>query len=629
MSIITLNNIYHNFGGQDIFRNLNFSVEKNSRIGLVGANGSGKSSLFNIITNRLNPHSGVLQKAKNLKIAYLTQEPELNEDKMFYDCILESRPDYVELSEKLRKAELALSKYDNKDNLITYTEIREKFESIDGYNLRNIIKFILTNLNFPPEVWNRKISTFSGGEKTRIQLAKFLLQPFDVMLLDEPTNHLDIKMIFWLEKYLKDLSKPYVIISHDRRFLDNTITKISELENGHITFFKTNYSNYRSEKKQRHEVQLKEFKRQQKFIAETEDFIRRNMAGQKVQQAKSRQKMLNKIDIINKPTGEKSLRLNLKSEQRSGNEVYVLEQVSFGYHNNILARDVDLRLNYKDKIALLGSNGCGKTTFIRLLNQELKPFSGVAKKGSGLKIGYYDQEHIRLDERSTPYQTVSQLALNLTRGYVLSYLARFGFRGDDVEKKISILSGGEKARLYLAKLIHEKPNFLILDEPTNHLDINMISSLEEALINYDGTVIFISHDRDFIENVASRKWYFNDHTIRETKKTLLELFSDKKKNIKIRTSHKMKTSEKKINPFILEKKLQELSDLENKMLEHKNRLHNLELRFSDQKLLKNPQKIKLLNQDIEQVKSIINKTKAKIDDCELEYFRLSESGETN
>ena len=624
MSLISLNNISLNFGDNDVFKNINFTIEKNSRIGLVGINGSGKSTLFNIMTKRLIPHEGEVHTARNIKIAYLTQDSELDENQTLYEYILESRPDFIELSKKLRNAEEELSKNNTKENLNKFSKIQQEFELIDGFLYETEIKLVLTSLNFPIEIWNRKIKKFSGGERTRIQLAKFLLQPNTVMLLDEPTNHLDIKMIMWLEKYLINLNIPYVIVSHDRHFLDNTITKIAEIENKRINFFACNYSNYRTEKQQRYKVQLKEYKRQQRFIKTTKDFIQRNMAGQKVLQAKSRQKMLDKLDIIEKPKAVKDMKMNLQIKNRSGNDVYILKDLSFGFAENILVTNVNLRIGYKDKVAILGKNGCGKTTLLRLLNEEIDPLKGISKKGAGLHIGYYDQYNLILDDNKTVLRTIWDLTPYEPQGYVLSYLAKFGFRGDDVEKKVSILSGGEKSRLFLAKLIHEKPNFLILDEPTNHLDIYMVSNLEKALMNYEGTIIFVSHDRYFIQKVATKRWFFSNKNIIETKKELEELFLSEYDSKPKNSSNYKKNKSRRTNPIILNKILDKIDEAHVSLEKKREELIFSENKFSDNSIFNDVSKVKSLHKNIKILKKEIKGLEIDLKNLEEEYLELAD-----
>jgi ATP-binding cassette, subfamily F, member 3 len=623
MSLISLIDVSHNFGDRDIFRNINFTIEKNSRIGLVGINGSGKTTLFNILTRKITPRHGKVLSAKKLKIAYLSQEVDLPEDVTLYQCVLETRPDYIELKSKLDLAEAELEQNITPDNLREYSNLREQFEAIDGFNFEIEIKLVLTSLNFPIEIWNNKIAKFSGGEKTRIQLAKFLLQSYDLMLLDEPTNHLDIKMIIWLERFLTNRNRPYIIISHDRYFLDNTIKKIVEIDQCRINVFHSIFSNYRKEKEQRYKVQLKEYKRQQEFIKSTEDFIQRNMAGQKVLQAKSRQKMLNRMDVIEKPSNQKEMLLNLKSEKRSGNDVFIFKDLALGFNNIPLVENVDLRLGYQDKVAVLGHNGCGKTTLLRLMNGELEQISGIAKKGASLDIGYYDQLHLSLDESKTVLRTIWDMVPGEPQGYPLSYLARFGFRGDDVEKPVSILSGGEKARLYLAQLIHQKPNFLILDEPTNHLDIFMIPSLVKALQAYDGTIVFVSHDRYFVNQVATRKWFFNrDKNIVETKKNLEELFFQKPPAA--RKKMYVKNREKRINPHILNVKMTEIEKIHNEIENKKNELKLQEEKLADPESYRNHYILKPLTDKIKNLKAEIEELQVQLFHLEEEYLDLAE-----
>jgi ATP-binding cassette subfamily F protein 3 len=625
MSLLKVENLSHNFGDIDIFKNISFSVEKNSRIGLIGKNGSGKSTLFNIISGNILPHKGKLSYTKKIKISYLTQEPNLPEAMKLYDFVVQSRPDYLELEAKLRQAEHNLSEDSSEKNMQNLAKLQQQFEIIDGYNYTTQIKLVLTNLKFPQSVWKKPIANFSGGGKTRIQLAKILLEPFNLLLLDEPTNHLDLAMIFWLENYLRKIEQPYIIISHDRYFLDNTITKIFELENCRLHQYNCNYTNYKTAKKNNIELQSKQYERQQKFIKKTQDFIQKNMAGQKVNQAKSRQKMLAKMDVIEKPEVEKKIKLNINSKSRSGNDVCKFHQVAIGYPDNILAQNINLELFYQDKIAVVGPNGCGKTTLLKIINQELKPLSGKIKLGTGLQIGFYDQMHLSLNDSLTVKETIWQLAPTADQGYVLGYLAKFGFRGDNVEKPVSVLSGGEKARLYLAKLLHEHPNFLILDEPTNHLDLDMIDSLETALQDYEGTVLFVSHDRYFIEKVASKKWSFENGTIRETSANLEDIFAQIGRaqtfqNAKRNSADKPKKSTK-TNPIILKKKLQEIENKNSDLEKLEEELISLQSEFYDPNIYNRPQKLKKINSEIKNIKDNINRLREEIDILEEDYLQ--------
>jgi ATP-binding cassette, subfamily F, member 3 len=631
MSLINASGISHSFGGQDVLQNLFFSVERNSRIGFVGKNGTGKSTLFNIMAGNFAPDSGQIHIAKNAKIAYLTQEPELNESLSLYDCVAESAKEYLHLSEELEKAETALEIDHSDENMNQLSRIQQEFELIDGYNFQTKMKLILTHLNFTQSTWKTRVQKFSGGEKTRIQLARFLLQKFDVMLLDEPTNHLDIEMIFWLERYLKSLNIPYVIISHDRHFLDKTVTKIAELKDNKIEWYTGNFSSYKEQKQARIELLEKTQKKQQKKVKRMENQIeqyriwgRARDSEKMFVRAKELEKRLSKVDVQQLPKKEKNVTLKFDTVGRSGNDVYTFEKLKFGFPGKTLADNVNLRIFYKDKIAIPGKNGCGKTTLLKIIEGSMKPISGVSKKGASLKIGYYDQMHLELNENLSVMETIWELVPMAPKGYVFSYLARFGFTGDNVDKQVSVLSGGEKSRLYLAKLIHDKPNFLILDEPTNHLDIDMIYNLEDALQGYAGTIIFVSHDTYFIEKVATKKWVFRNGTIEETTQKTEDLFFVNDDKIKTTKTLKLKTDKKKINPIILNKLHSKIEILQN----HINLLHeeitDLNEMFSDSRTFDDSKKVKEITENIKNKTESMKKQTKELDELEIEYLEMLE-----
>ncbi len=630
MSIVSLSNVSHRFGIEEIFKKISFSIEHTTKLGLIGKNGCGKTTLLNFITRKLIPEEGEVFKAKSVKIAYLTQVPKLDTESTLEENVLSSRQDYIQLSEELRKTELALS--EQEISLERFSQIQQKFEMIDGYNFKTKMKLVLTSLNFPEHVWQQKVKDFSGGEQTRIQLATILLKPFDLLLLDEPTNHLDIEMIYWLEKYLVNLEKPYVIISHDRNFLDKTVSNIIEIRNLDLDLYSGNYSFYKEESKARLELREKTAKKQQNKIDKLQKQIKqyriwgRSRDSEKMfARAKELEKRLDKIEKVEPPKKEKAIKLDFVTKKRSGNDVYTFKDMSFGFPKNTLASNINLRIFYKDKIAVLGKNGCGKTTFLKLLNKEIKPLKGIAKKGASLKIGYYEQMHLELDNDKTVKQSLWSLIPQAHREYIYSYLAKFGFIGDEIEKKISVLSGGEKARLYLAKLIHDKPNFLILDEPTNHLDINMISYLEKALQEFDGTIIFVSHDRYFIEKVATKKWMFQHETIEEVDEKLEDLFFQKNSPKKTVTNHTKKTRKnKKTNPLILKKLHQKIKHLTKDLENNKNEIKSLEWKFTDAEIYNNEKKLKSLTNKINLLKEEIETQTDKLNQYENEYLDLLE-----
>ncbi|MCD4650951.1 MAG: ATP-binding cassette domain-containing protein, partial [Candidatus Cloacimonetes bacterium] len=368
MSIAALAGITHHFDKDNLFNHVSLTIERNSRFGLIGRNGTGKTTLFEMLAGNLKPVSGSVHVARGRKIAYLTQEPCLPEDKTLYEVVLSSRQDILQLTEDLRNARELVSHNPSPANLLKLGEAEHEFEFAGGYQAEQTLKYILLNLGLLETFWHRPVKSFSGGEKTRIQLAAILATDFDLLLLDEPTNHLDISMIIWLENFLLNSNRPYIIISHDRHFLDKTVTSILELRHGKLHSWGGNYSQYLAEYERRNELQEKEYKAQQKFINRTEDFIRRNMAGQKVAMAKSRLKMLNRMEKIDRVSREKDVKIRFSPASRSGNDVFRLEEVGFGFGDETLARKINLNVFLGDKIAIIGKNGCGKTTLLRILN---------------------------------------------------------------------------------------------------------------------------------------------------------------------------------------------------------------------------------------------------------------------
>ncbi|MDP8211086.1 MAG: ABC-F family ATP-binding cassette domain-containing protein [Candidatus Stygibacter australis] len=626
MSLISISEVSHNFADRDIFKDISFSLEHNSRIGLVGPNGSGKTTLFNILGRKIVPHKGVVQQAKKLKIAYLSQEVELDENLTLYECVSSANEKINRTGLELEAARKAVATDSSETNLKKLEVLEEQYFQMGGYHYASEMKIILAGFNLELDMWDRKIADFSGGEKTRIQFARILLAEKDIMLLDEPTNHLDFTMIYWLENYLVKQDKPYLIISHDRHFLDKTVSKIAELRNMRIYLTHGNYSTWEADRANRELTQHREYQRQQKFIKETEDFIARNMAGQKVNQAKSRQKMLNRMEVISKPDHQKRINLSFKSSTRSGNDVFIFENAVLGYPGNALTDPLNLYVHYRNRIALVGENGSGKTTLLRCITGELEPLSGIAKIGASLNIGYYDQMRTELDEGLNVFDTLQALMPGAERGEVLSWLARFSFNGDEVLKSVQVLSGGEKARLYLAKLIWQQPNFLILDEPTNHLDINTIEELEKSLQHYQGTVIFVSHDSYFIQRVANKIWLFKDKIIKEMNQEIEEVFthemflSSRKKD----TIDNRPAREKKINPQILERILAELEELQLKLAELDTKIEVLEETYGTKEVYNDKQRF--LELKTEHDKLILDRKNllVKIEEKEIEYLEKCE-----
>jgi len=433
-------------------------------------------------------------------------------------------------------------------------------------------------------------------------------------------------MIIWLENFLRNSDRPYMIISHDRHFLDKTVTSILELRHGKLHTWGGNYTQYLEEFDRRSEQQEKEYKAQQKFINKTEDFIRKNMAGQKVSMAKSRLKMLNKMERIDKVAREKDVKIRFAPTSRSGNDVYRIENAGFGFNNDVLASGINLNIFIGDRIALVGKNGCGKTTLLRILNGEIPLKSGSLYSGASLKVAYYDQMHIRLDDTINVYDTIEAMFPGEPRGVTISYLARFGFFEDDWDKPVQILSGGEKARLYFARLILTNPNILILDEPTNHFDLTTIAHLEKALNEFQGTIIFVSHDLFFIKNVANRIWHFRNKSVNETELSPEEIF--KVETMQIKRQRKSDTRENsprtRINPQKIEKLMTEIENTEQSIKNLEVQIGNLESQFAQPEIYTDKEKVQILRREIEDQKNALQQSITHLDELETRFLELSE-----
>ncbi|PID28474.1 MAG: hypothetical protein CSB55_04790 [Candidatus Cloacimonadota bacterium] len=626
MSLLTAENISHSYGGNTVLEGLSFSLENNSKIGIIGYNGCGKTTLFNIISGKTEPSKGIIHLSKNKKISGLTQDPQINENQTLYDFVLSSHQEFLQAKKELEKAEEAVARDSSSRNMKRLHDCQERFSLIDGYNFENMTESVLTRLNFPKEMWFKTTESFSGGEKTRVQLACVLLQPFDLLLLDEPTNHLDFEMIFWLEKHLQNLNKPYCIISHDRTFLDKTVNKIFEISNKKLTVYKGNYSDYVQQSIARREQLERMAKRQEKFIKKTENFIRKNIGSQKTAQAESRRKMLAKLNTVDKPNVEKRAKIKFKDNKRSGNDIFRMENSGFGFGNKKLGENINLNVFCGDRIALIGKNGCGKTSLLKIFAGEKNFTEGKFYRGTGLEIGYFDQHHINLNPELTVFDTVFQLSLQASSGSILSYLAKFGFRNDYPDRLVKNLSGGERAKLYLAVLIQKAPNLLLLDEPTNHLDLATSESLENALSDYKGTVIFVSHDREFIKKTATKTWFFNNKTVKETYLSPEELFAEENKKQNKAKSEKTFSKQKsnKKNPILIEKKTKELENAETILEKLKNQSENLSSELAKPENYTDSEKIKDLNKKLLETEKAVNEQKNKIEILEDEYLQMLE-----
>ena len=632
MSLIRAIDVSVEFSGKSILRNINCSLEHNSKIGLIGANGSGKSTLLKVLYGMQTPTSGKVQKAKYCNIAYLPQDYHPLSNRVLIEYIRSARPELLRLEREIERLSEELNKNPDEEIEAELNEVIEQYTYYGGYDFENEIKYVLTSLNIPPESWNRKCGEFSGGEQTRIALANVLLTNGDLIMMDEPTNHLDLEMITWLEKYLQNLKKPFIIVSHDRQFLDNTVKTIWCLRDGQLTITKGNYSTFRKADEIAQLSQARQYEQQKKYIEETENFIRQNIAGNRSNLAKSRLKQLERMEIVKKPSDQKSIKLSIEANKRSGNDIYILENVSYGISpDKELARDINLTVNYMDRICILGPNGCGKTSLLKVLLQDSDIFSGTLKVGASLDIGYFDQQQNDLDPSLTVLDTIWQIIPEATIGYVRSWLARFGFYDDDIDKKVEQLSGGEQSRLYLCRLIHTQPNLLLLDEPTNHLDLQMTESLMEALKNYNGTIIFVTHDRWFMKELTTKFWVFRKLKAENGFYTTIQEYIgnwEEAMNLAFEKPEETKTPppprkrKNRINPWHMRSILGEIEESSREYELLIEEMQEIQYELSQSTTYSSPEKVKLLQKQLKELEETMTQLKELIDDMEEKYLEL-------
>lgn len=509
--ILSCNNISKSFGTDSILNHISFHIEEREKTAVVGINGAGKSTLLKIIVGELAPDEGSVVIAKGKTLGYLAQHQDLDSGRTIYDELLEVKRPIIEMEERLRTLEVNMkrSQGEELESLYqTYSRLSHEFELANGYAWKSEITGVLKGLGFLEEEFSKPVSTLSGGQKTRVSLGKLLLSKPDIILLDEPTNHLDMESIAWLENYLLNYQGTVVIVAHDRYFLDRVVTKVVELDNGSSTVFQGNYSAYSEKKAMLRASILKAYLNQQQEIKHQEEVITklRSFNREKsIKRAESREKLLNKIERIEKPTEvNDAMNITLEPDIVSGNDVLTVRGLTKGFDGQTLFSDVDFEIKRGERIAIIGNNGTGKTTILKIINGILAADAGEIRLGSRVHIGYYDQEHHVLHSEKTLFQELSDTYPNMNNTQIRNVLAAFLFTGDDVFKLIGDLSGGEKGRVSLAKLMLSEANFLILDEPTNHLDITSKEILENALTHYTGTVLYVSHDRYFINKTATR-----------------------------------------------------------------------------------------------------------------------------
>ena len=508
MIILQANKIERSFAGEVLFDNINLQVDERDRIALVGKNGAGKSTLLKILVGEEEPTSGEINKKKDISLSYLAQDSRFESENTIYDEMLHVFDDLRRTEQQLRQMELEMGEKSGEDLeklMSDYDRLSENFRQAGGFTYEADIRAILNGFKFDESMWQMKIAELSGGQNTRLALAKMLLEKPNLLVLDEPTNHLDIETIAWLENYLVNYSGALIIVSHDRYFLDKVATITLDLTKHSLDRYVGNYSRFVELKEQKLATEAKNYEKQQKEIAALEDFVNRNLVrASTTKRAQSRRKQLEKMERLDKPeAGKKSANMTFQSEKTSGNVVLTVENVAIGYDGEVLSEPINLDLRKMNAVAIVGPNGIGKSTFIKSIVDQIPFIKGEKRFGANVEVGYYDQTQSKLTASNTVLDELWNDFKLTPEVEIRNRLGAFLFSGDDVKKSVGMLSGGEKARLLLAKLSMENNNFLILDEPTNHLDIDSKEVLENALIDFDGTLLFVSHDRYFINRVAT------------------------------------------------------------------------------------------------------------------------------
>lgn len=494
------------FGAAPIFSKVNFSIENNARIGLVGPNGAGKTTLLKIMTGRQEASQGEFTVNKGIELGYIAQEHDFDEEKSIWEEMLTVFQPLIDQGQQLEKLQYAIADHpEDEDLLRRLDQAQYNFEQAGGYTYQAEIKSMLNGFNFPEATWNKQIASLSGGEKTRLSFVKLLLKKPPLLLLDEPTNYLDLDTLDWLEAFLKNYPGAILTVSHDQYFLDHLATQIFELQHGELTVFKGNYSQYLAQRELRDQQQEAAYEKQQEEIKREEEFIQKNIVrASTTKQAQSRRKALEKMELVDPPKHKSKVRIKFDSARPSGKEVLILKDLAVGYPDKTMLKDISFQINKGDRVAIIGQNGIGKSTLLKTVMKQLPVKSGAIKYGASLDIGYYDQELQGLDYSKTVIDTIWDRHKDMNEKDIRSILASFLFTAKDIDKQVSQLSGGQRARLTLTVLSMEHNNFLLMDEPTNHLDLDAKEVLEKALADYDGTLLFVSHDRYFINELANK-----------------------------------------------------------------------------------------------------------------------------
>ena len=625
MQVLSCNNLSKTYIIDPIFQNLSFTVENGDKIGVIGVNGSGKTTLFNILNEDIEKDSGDIYVQRGLNLGYLKQHTKIESDKNIFDECLEVFQDLIEMEQELRNLEEKISEESLKgdsDHLTSlmdkYGHLSEKFMEANGYGYSSAIRGTLKGLGFLDEDLDKSVNVLSGGQKSRLSLAKLLLEEPDILLLDEPTNHLDIDAIGWLERFLKEYKGAALIISHDRYFLDNVVNRIFHLENLGLKVYNTNYTNFMDRRKKDLELHQKHFEDQQKEIKRQEDIIAKfkQFGGERYYGlAKSRQKMLDKMKVMTKKTESRQTRIRFEPKIKSGMDVLQVSNIEKSFGNFKLLNDINFNIYRGEKVGLIGGNGVGKTTLFKIILGELSKDSGSINQGHNVFPGYFDQEMAKLNLEKTIIDEIWDENPKFDHYQIRSVLSQFMFIGDDIFKEISDLSGGEKGRLSLLKLMLSNANLLLMDEPTNHLDIDSKEVLEDAVLDYEGTLFVISHDRYFLNRVTSKILELTEEGITEylgnynyylEKKNEVLYVEEEGSGI---TKTQLRLDKKKEKEILKEESLKrkEILALEKEIADEEIKLEEIDQLLCDPELYTDSDKILELGQERENIQSRLDK----------------------
>ncbi|EJB4727230.1 ABC-F family ATP-binding cassette domain-containing protein [Listeria monocytogenes] len=631
MILLQVQQISKFFGAEVILDNIKLEVKTGDRIALVGRNGAGKSTLLKIIAGKMSYDGGTISKPKSVEIGYLAQNTGLESSKTIWDEMLSVFDSLRKMEADLRKMELRLGEpelYNDPEKyqalMTDYDTLQHTFKESGGYTYEAEIRSVLNGLRFYPEDYEVEIASLSGGQKTRLALAKLLLAKQDILVLDEPTNHLDIETLAWLETYLQNYHGSLLIVSHDRYFLDKVVNQVYEISRTKIDYYKGNYSSFVNQKQAKLEQMWKEFDKQQKQIAKLEDFVARNIVrASTTKRAQSRRKQLEKMDVLGRPQGdEKAAHFGFQFEKQTGKDVLMVDQLSIGYaKDKRIASNLTFEMKRQDSLALVGPNGIGKSTLLKTLIRDIPALSGEFHFGAGVKIGYYDQEQAKLTSNKTVLMELWDDYPELNEVNVRTTLGNFLFSDDDVLKNVQSLSGGEKARLALAKLTLLEANVLILDEPTNHLDIESKEVFEAALIDFEGTILFVSHDRYFINRIASKIVelapekatvflgdydYYQEKLAEEKELARLDAEDRRKKGEQVEATasvRKLNYQEEKEQQKLLRQRKRKLEEIEKSMEETDEKIAELELQLTNPEVFQDHEKSLEITQELDAVKA--------------------------